>query len=63
MMMTQSTTMKVAKGVAAGIMIGGAIGAATVSMMKPKKSKFKRSAGKALDAVGTMMQNVSDWAF
>ena len=63
MMTTQSTMMKVAKGVAAGIMIGGAIGAATVSMMKPKKSKFKRSAGKALDAVGTMMQNVSDWAF
>lgn len=57
------TTMKVAKGVAAGIMIGGAIGMVSASMMKPKKSKFKRSAGKALDAVGTMMQNVSDWVF
>ena len=57
------TTMKVAKGVAAGIMIGGAVGAMSMAMMKPKKSKFRRSAGKALDAVGTMMQNVSDWAF
>ena len=54
-MTMQSTTMKVAKGVMAGIMVGGAIGAVTATMMKPKKSKFRRSAGKALDAVGTMM--------
>ena len=61
--MMSQTTMKVAKGVAAGLMIGSAIGVVSVTMMKPKKSRFKRSAGRALDAVGTMMQNVSDWAF
>ncbi len=56
-------TMKILKGVAAGMILGSAIGAATVTAMKPKKSKFKRCAGKALDAVGTMMQNMSEWAF
>ncbi len=57
------TMMKVTKGVMAGVMIGSAIGAVSVAMVKPKKSKFKKSASRALDAVGSMMQNFSDWAF
>lgn len=56
-------TMKLVKGIAAGIIVGSAIGAATVTAMRPKKSRFKRCAGRALDAVGTMMQNMSEWAF
>ena len=58
-----NSTMNMIKGVAAGIMIGGAIGAEAVTSMRPRKSKFRRSAGRALDAVGSIMQNVSDWAF
>lgn len=60
--MTQFT-MKMVRGVAAGFVIGSAVGAMSAYAMKPKKSKFKKTAGKALDAVGTMMQNMSDWAF
>lgn len=53
----------VIKGVALGLLLGGVIGAVTACAVKPKKSKFRRCAGRALDAVGTMMQNISDWAF
>lgn len=54
---------KIMKGIAAGLLLGGTIGALTVCAMKPKKSRFERCAGRALDAVGTMMQNISEWAF
>lgn len=56
-------TSKMIRGVAAGFVIGSAMGAMSACLMKPKKNKFRKTAGKALDAVGTMMQNMSDWAF
>lgn len=58
-----SVTMKMIKGLALGIALGSAIGAAAACAMKPKKSKFKKCASQALDAVGTMMQNISDYVF
>ncbi len=53
----------VMKGVAVGLFLGSMIGVMTACAIKPKRSKFSRCAGRALDAVGTMMQNISDWAF
>ena len=44
-----------------GMMVGTAAGIMVKSMMKSKKRKFKKTAGKALDAVGEAMQNVSSY--
>ncbi len=53
------------KGIVSGLIIGStvgaAIGGAAASMMSPKKKKLKKSASHAIDAVGTMMHNVSEW--
>lgn len=56
-------TMKIIKSLALGLMIGSALGAAAACAMRPKKSKFKKCAGQALEAVGTVMQNISDYIF
>lgn len=58
-----NVTMKIIKGLALGLVVGSALGAAAACAMKPKKSKFKKCAGQALEAVGTMMQNVSEYIF
>ncbi len=57
-----NVTMKIIKGLALGLVVGSALGAAACAM-KPKKSKFKKCAGQALEAVGSMMQNVSEYIF
>lgn len=48
------------KGMIAGIVIGSAVGMAVKTMTQPKKSKFAKKAGRALDTVGTVMQNIAD---
>ncbi len=58
-----SITMKMIKGLALGLAVGSALGVAAACAMKPKKSKFKKCAGQALEAVGEMMQNISDYVF
>lgn len=44
-----------------GMVVGAAMGIATSRMMKPKKSKVADAAGKALGALGEVVQNVSDY--
>lgn len=44
-----------------GLMVGAAMGMLAKSMMKPKKKKMTKRAGKALDAVGEVMQNISSF--
>ncbi len=61
--MMTNVTMKMIKGLMLGLAVGSALGAAAACAMKPKKSKFKKCAGQALDAVGSMMQNISDYIF
>ncbi len=61
--MMSNVTMKVVKGLMLGLAVGSALGAAAACMVKPKKSKFKKCAGQAIDAVGAMMQNISDYIF
>lgn len=55
--------MRVTRGVIAGLVVGSVIGAVVASVMRPKKSCFKRNAGRALEALGNMIQNFSDWMF
>ncbi|MCD8311800.1 MAG: hypothetical protein LUD43_04785 [Firmicutes bacterium] len=56
---------KSSKGIMTGLVIGStigaAVGAASASMMPTKKKKLKKSASHAIDAVGTMMHNISEW--
>ncbi|MBQ9429123.1 MAG: hypothetical protein IJU41_06220 [Clostridia bacterium] len=44
-----------------GMVIGAAMGITASRMMKPKKSKIADTAGKALGALGEMVQNVSSY--
>ncbi|NLK39024.1 MAG: hypothetical protein GX303_02080 [Clostridiales bacterium] len=48
------------KGVIAGIVIGSAVGMAVKTATQPRRSKFARTAGRALDTMGTVMQNIAD---
>ena len=44
-----------------GVMVGAAVGMMTKMLQKPKKRKFAQKAGKAIGAVGEVMQNVSSY--
>ena len=44
-----------------GMMVGAAAGMMVKSVMKPKKKRLAKSAGKAIGAVGEVMQNVSSY--
>ena len=44
-----------------GMMVGAAAGMMLKSVMKPKKKRLTKSAGKAIGAVGEVMQNVSSY--
>lgn len=61
--MGTNSTMKVAKGIAAGIVIGSAVCAVAMGtgMMKPKKKSIRHKTANALDTVGTIMQNIADY--
>lgn len=48
------------KGMIAGIVIGSAVGMAVKTATRPKRSKLAKSAGRALDTVGSVMQNIAD---
>ncbi len=45
----------------AGMMVGTAVGMMAKSMMRPKKKKIAKSAGKAIGAVGDVMHSVSSY--
>ena len=53
----------VMKGIAAGMAIGATMGVVGGIMMKKKKSGsgIKKSAGKALHAAGSFVENMSKW--
>lgn len=44
-----------------GLMVGAAMGMMAKSMMTPKRKRLSKKAGKALDTVGEVMQNVSSF--
>lgn len=56
-------TMKTAKNIACGIVIGSAVCAVAMGagMMKPKKNTIKHKTANALDTVGNIMQNIADF--
>ncbi|MBQ7669508.1 MAG: hypothetical protein IJS45_02160 [Clostridia bacterium] len=55
------TAVRKAKGIMAGIVAGSAVSLITFYSSKPKPAKtFRKKAAKALDAVGTVMQNIAD---
>ncbi|MBQ7714763.1 MAG: hypothetical protein IJT70_02715 [Clostridia bacterium] len=59
--MTKSS-MRTAKGVIAGLMVGSALSAITVYSIKPKTGKkLRKKAAKALDSMGCVMQNLADY--
>ncbi len=59
--MTKATK-RTAKGVAAGIIVGSAVSAVTVWSMRPKTGKMiRKKTAKALDTMGTVMQNIADY--
>ncbi|MBQ9133596.1 MAG: hypothetical protein IJX64_03590 [Clostridia bacterium] len=43
------------------VMMGAAVGMMAKGMFAPKKRKIAKTAGKALDAVGEVMQSVSSY--
>lgn len=55
--------MDAAKFIVAGMVIGSAVGTAVTVMMKSRQphSMIRTKAAAALDAVGTIMQNVADF--
>ena len=59
--MTHNHSHNVAKGIIAGLVIGGTVGMAVAGNMRPRKSKFRRNAGRALDAVGAIIQSAADF--
>jgi len=59
--MTKATK-RTAKGLIAGVMVGSAVSAVTIISMKPKPGKaIRKKASRALDAMGTVMQNMADY--
>ena len=55
------TTARKAKGIMAGIIAGSAASLITFYSAKPKPAKtFRKKAAKALDTIGTVMQNIAD---
>ena len=58
-----SSTMDTAKYIVAGMVIGSAVGTAVTVAMKSRHphSAVRTKAAAALDAVGTIMQNVADF--
>ena len=44
-----------------GMMIGAAVGMATNTVIKSKKRKIAKKAGKAINAIGEVMQNVTSY--
>lgn len=56
-MKKKNSTMKTAAMV--GLMVGTAAGLMTSGMVKSKKRKIAKTAGKALDTVGEAMQSLS----
>jgi|GEM_PF-562926 len=59
--MTHNNNYNIAKGIVAGLVIGGTVGMTIVGMIRPRKSKLKRNAGRALDAVGSIIQSAADF--
>ena len=60
--MTKATK-RTAKGVIAGIMVGGAVSAVTIISSRPRTGKtLRKKAAQALDTVGTVMLNLADAA-
>lgn len=53
-------TMNVTKGIITGLIVGGTVGMIAASA-HPKKSRAKRNAGKALDALGAIIQSAADF--
>lgn len=53
-------TENLTKGMIAGLVIGSAVGMAVKTVAQPKRKKIVKTAGRALDTVGTIMQNVAD---
>ena len=59
--MPKKSMMNMRSAAIAGVMVGAAVGMMTKTMMKPKKKKIAKTAGKAIGAVGEVMQNVSSY--
>ncbi len=49
-----------ARGMIAGIVIGSAVGVAVKTATQPRKKKIAKTAGRALDTMGSVMQNIAD---
>lgn len=59
--MSHNHAMNITKGVVAGLVIGGTVGMAVAGTIRPKKSKMRKNAGRALDAVGAIIQSAADF--
>lgn len=59
--MQKKNMMNMKNAAIAGVMVGTAVGMMAKSMMRPKKKKIAKTAGKAIGAVGEVMQNVSSY--
>lgn len=57
--MNKKKTNNMAGAAITGMMVGAAVGMVAKGMMAPKKRKLSHNAGRALDAVGEVMQSVS----
>lgn len=54
---------KIISSIACGVVIGGTVSAVALnSMKKPKKSSLRKTTANALETVGTIMQNIADYA-
>lgn len=53
---------RIAKGIFTGMVIGTAVSVIAAGTMKPKKKSIKRKTANALDTVGSIMQNIADYA-
>ncbi len=62
-MSKHNQSMDMAKYIVAGMVVGSAVGTAVTVMMKNRhpQSMMRTKAAAALDAVGTIMQNVADF--
>ncbi len=59
--MQKKKTTEMTSAALTGMMIGAAVGMMAKSMMRPKKKRIAKTAGKAIGAVGEVMQNVSSY--
>ena len=59
--MQKKKTTNITSAAITGMMVGAAVGMMAKGMFAPKKRKITKTAGKALDAVGEVMQSVSSY--